>query len=56
METDISCGGLLITCYSALGDEAALRRTAQRTLERAEKAVAKDADNGSAMAALFSAC
>ena len=55
VETDISCGGLLITCYSALGDAAALQRTAQRTLERAEKAVAKDADNGSAMAALFSA-
>ena len=28
VETDISCGGLLITCYSAFGDEAALRRTA----------------------------
>jgi adenylate cyclase len=55
VETDISCGGLLITCYSALGDAAALHRTAQQTLARAEKAVAKDADNGSAMAALFSA-
>jgi len=43
VETDISCGGLLITCYVALGDAAALHRTAQRTLERAEKAVAKDA-------------
>jgi adenylate cyclase len=42
-------------CYSALDDEAALRRAAQRTLERAEKAVTKDADNGSAMASLFSA-
>ena len=55
VETDISSGGLLITCYAALGDQNALRRTAQRTLERAEKAVAKDADNGSAMASLFSA-
>jgi adenylate cyclase len=55
VETDISSGGMLITCYTALGDAAGLRRIAQRTLERAERAVAKDADNGSAMAAMFSA-
>jgi adenylate cyclase len=53
-ENDISSGGLLITCYTALGDTTSVRRTAQRTLERAEKAVAKDADSGSAMAAICS--
>jgi adenylate cyclase len=54
-ENDISSGGLLITCYNALGDTASLRRSAQRLLERAEKAVARDADSGSAMAAICSA-
>jgi adenylate cyclase len=53
-ENDISSGGLLITCYTALGDTTSVRRTAQRTLERAEKAVSKDADSGSAMAAICS--
>ncbi len=54
-ENDISSGGLLITCYNALGDTANLRRAAQRLLERAEKAVARDADSGSAMAAICAA-
>lgn len=54
-ETDISSGGMLITCYTALGDQAALHRSARRTLERAERAIAKDADNGTTMAGMFSA-
>ena len=54
VETDIASGGLLITCYTALGDTANLERVAQRTMARAEKAVATDADNGSAMATIFS--
>jgi adenylate cyclase len=54
-ENDISSGGLLITCYNALGDRPGLLRAAQRLLERAEKAVARDADSGSAMAAICSA-
>ncbi len=37
VETDISSGGLLITCYTALGDKASVERVAQRTLARAEK-------------------
>ncbi len=53
-ETDISSGGLLITCYTALGDKANLERTARRTLARAEKEMATDADNGSAMGIMFS--
>jgi adenylate cyclase len=54
VDTDISSGGLLITCYTALGDTANLERVARRTLARAEKEMATDADNGSAMATIFS--
>ena len=54
VETDISSGGLLITCYTALGDQASVERAAKRTLARAEREMATDADNGSAMAIMFS--
>ncbi len=54
VETDFGSGGLLVTCYTALGDSASLRRVAERTLTRAEKAIAMDADNGSAMATMVS--
>jgi adenylate cyclase len=54
-ETDISSGGMLITCYTALGDEAGLKRSAKRLQERAERALAADATNGTAMASMFSA-
>ena len=53
-EADISCGGLMITCYTALGREEHARDAARRTLARAESAVAAHADNGSAMASIFS--
>jgi adenylate cyclase len=53
VETDYASGGLLITCHTALGDMDSVRRVAQRTLGRAEKAIAQEADNGSAMAAAF---
>ena len=54
VETDFVHGGLLITCYTALGDKDSMRRVAKRTLARAEKAVALESDNGSAMGAVFS--
>ena len=54
VETDFVHGGLLITCYTALGDKDSLHRVAKRTLARAEKAVALESDNGSAMGAVFS--
>jgi adenylate cyclase len=54
VETDFATGGLLITCYTALGDKASVNRVAQRTLARAEKIIAVDGDNGSAMASMFS--
>jgi adenylate cyclase len=54
VDLDFAVGGLLITCYTALGDQANVRRVAQLTLTRAEKIIAVDGDNGSAMAAMFS--
>ena len=49
METDFGSPGMLITCYTALGDGEGARRAAQITLDRAEKALAQDRSNGSAM-------
>ncbi len=54
VETDYASGILLITCYTSLGDTDSLLRVARQTLARAEKAISVDADNGSAMAAVFS--
>jgi adenylate cyclase len=48
-ETDFSSGGMLITCYAALGDTDAVKRAAEITLARAEKILAHDANNGSAI-------
>ncbi len=49
METDVSSPNMLMTCYTALGDREALRRTAQVTLDRAQKTLAQDPSNGAAM-------
>ena len=54
VDLDFAVGGLLITCYTALGDRPNVKRVAQLTLTRAEKIIAVDGDNGSAMAAMFS--
>src|SRR5881227_2356211 len=48
-EMDFASAGLLITCYTALGDRAATKRAAQIALTRAEKVLAQDPNNGSAM-------
>jgi adenylate cyclase len=48
-EMDFASAGLLITCYTALGDSDATKRAAEIALERAEKVLAKDPNNGSAM-------
>ena len=48
-ETDFASGGMLITCYAALGDTDAVKRAAEITLARAEKILAHDANNGSAI-------
>jgi adenylate cyclase len=49
MATDFGSPSMLITCYTAIGDEASARRTAQLTLARAEAALAQDRSNGKAM-------
>ena len=48
-EGDFGAAGMLITCYLALGDPEAARRSAKITLARAEKVLAHDPNNGSAM-------
>ena len=50
MDTDWHNPSMLITCYNAAGDKAAVRRVAKLTLERAERAIAKDPTNGPALA------
>jgi len=48
-EADFGSSGMLITCYTALGNKEAVRRAAEITLARAEKVLAHDLNNGSAM-------
>ena len=50
METDWHNSLMLITCCRASGDKAALLDAAKMTLERAEKAIAKDPTSGQALA------
>jgi adenylate cyclase len=49
MEADLGSPGMLLSCYTALGDEAGLRRTAKIALARSEKALAQEPTNGKAM-------
>ena len=51
VETDTGSPMMLISCYTALGDEENARRIARVVLERAEKAVARDRSNGNALGA-----
>jgi adenylate cyclase len=48
-EGDFGSAGMLITCYSALGNSEAARRSAEIALARVEKVLAHDPNNGSAM-------
>src|SRR5437868_9772233 len=48
-ERDFGSAGMLITCYTALGSPEAAKRSARITLARAEKVLAHDPNNGSAM-------
>ena len=50
METDINSPAMLMSCYVAVGNSQAARRSAQIALARAEKAVAQDPSNGAVMA------
>jgi adenylate cyclase len=49
IETDFKALQMLVSCYTALGDDENCERTARIALERAEKAVAQDRGNGFAM-------
>jgi adenylate cyclase len=51
MDSDWHNPSLLITCYNAIGDKDLGRKAAQTTLERAERAIAKDPTDGAALAA-----
>jgi adenylate cyclase len=50
MDSDWHNPSMLITCYSALGDTGQLQRVGEMCVERAEKAIAKDPSNASALA------
>jgi adenylate cyclase len=54
-ETALVPPQVLVSCYTALGDGENARRVATITLERAEKAVARDRSNGKAMEAAVTA-
>src|SRR6266513_347734 len=49
MENDYNNSGMIVSCYKAVGDAEGATRAARRALERAEKVIAQDPDNGSAM-------
>jgi len=49
VETDYTSAGMLVSCNTAIGDKEGARRAARRSLERCEKIVAVEPDNGSAM-------
>ena len=49
METAFGDPGMLIACYTSVGDTESARRAARTTLARAEKALAQDPSNGSAL-------
>jgi len=50
-ETDWHNAGMLISCYRETGDRDQMRRAAQRTVERTEKAIAADPSNSTVLAA-----
>jgi adenylate cyclase len=50
METDINSPAMLMSCYVAVGNREAARRSAQVSLSRAERALALDSSNGAVMA------
>jgi len=50
MESDYRCAGMLITCYQSFDSPKDVHRVAQVAISRAEKAIAQDPTNGTAMA------
>ena len=54
-ESDYLSSGMLVTTAKAMGDEAAASEAAQDTLARVEKVVAREPDNGTALAFMIGA-
>ena len=50
LDMDFNNPAMLITCYNAVGDQERAKTAAKMTLERAEKTIAKDPTNCSALA------
>jgi adenylate cyclase len=50
VDTDWNSPMMLVTCYQAFGDAANMRKAARTASERAERAIAQDPTNGSALA------
>ena len=50
MDTDLHAWSMLVTCYHALGNEAAEQNAAQAALREAERVLAQDPSNGAALA------
>ena len=48
-ETDFGAPFMLVSCYNGLGDQEGARRAARIALERAEKVMAQDRSNGTAI-------
>jgi adenylate cyclase len=49
IETDFYAVAMLMSCYTAIGDLEGARDASRRTLDRAEKIIAQEPDNGSAL-------
>jgi adenylate cyclase len=49
MDFDWNSSMMLVPCYSATGDDAKMRKSARTAVERAERAIAQDPTNGTAL-------
>ena len=49
IDTEFYDAGMVVSCYKVLGDTEGAGRAAHRAVVRAERAVAPESDNGSAM-------
>jgi adenylate cyclase len=55
MEAEFYSVGMLMSCYTAIGDSDGARRAARHALDRIEKIIVQEPDNGSALAGAFTA-
>jgi adenylate cyclase len=50
VETDFQTWGMLAACYTAVGNKTGLKRCAEKILDRVENGLAREPDNGAALA------